>query len=170
MKRKVVLFMLVVLLLAVLLPVVVAQEQEEVVLSIWNDGMVTIEPEQVAVIRAGWGACNKGLVRAYMNASYHEVLLDGESLLTSDQVDDLWGQVQPSPVSYEFCIQEPKPHFAEWRYVLADLPPGEHELRSTITVTHPVHDGNDYDGDGKPDMFTPDNFYRETVNTIIVLE
>jgi len=43
-------------------------------------------------------------------------------------------------------------------------------IQTIITVTHPVHDGSDYDGDGRPEKFTPDNFYIETMNTIIVLE
>jgi len=156
-------------LLALLLSMMLstATAQEEVEITVWNDGQTTIEPGQVAVLHAGWAACNKGLVYAWMNASYFEVWLDGELLLTADQVYDLWGSVQPSPAAEVVCIPKPNFHSAEWRYALADLPAGEYELRSISTVTHPVHDGGDYDGDGRPDMFTPETYYMETVNTIV---
>lgn len=66
-----------------------------------------------------------------------------------------WGSVQPSPVAGVACIPKPNPHSAEWRYTLVDLPAGEYELRSIITVTHPVHDGSDYDGDGRTEQRGP---------------
>jgi hypothetical protein len=167
--KKAMSLMLLALLLAMMLSTVTAQE-EEVEISVWKNGETfTIAPGQVAVLRAGWAACNKGLVHAWMNASYYEVWLNGDLLLTADQVYDLWGSVQPIPRIGGECIPKPNPHSAEWRYVLADLPAGEYELRSIITVTHPVPDGGDYDGDGQPDLFTPETYYMETVNTIVVV-
>lgn len=166
MVKKVALFALMALLLAALSPVSAAQE--EVPIPIFFDGRTFYvdEPGQVGRLHFGWVACNKGLTQAYINASYIEVYLDGELLLAPDQAHDLWEPIVPFLPSMECCIQRSQSHAAPWHYVLAGLGPGEYELRSIIALTHPVADGCDVDGDGKPDLLTP--FHRETVNTIIV--
>jgi hypothetical protein len=163
MVKKVALFALMALLLAVLSPA--SATQEEVLIPILLDGRTYYvdEPGQVGSLHLGWAACNKGLVRAFIEATDLEVYLDGELLLAPDQADDLWGPFAPS--GGDCCIQRSQPLRSTWRYVLAGLGPGEYELRSKITLTHPVPDGCDNDGDGKLDLYT---FDIETVNTIIV--
>jgi hypothetical protein len=173
MAKKVALFAVLALLLAVLSPVAVAQPQEvPIYIYMASDGLTfTVEPGQVAVPFYGWWACNKGLVQAYINGSYSyvEVLLDGNPILTSDQADDLWLPIAPSTSLICDCIQQSQPHSAYWRYVLAGLEPGEYVLRSIFTPAHPLPDGCECE-DGKPCIYTPDNYYTETLNTIIVVD
>ena len=151
-----------------------ASEPEEVIITPWRDGNVyTIGPGQIGVIRSGWGACTKGLVRAYIKASNYELALNGAPLLTPEQVDELWGPMEPldpAPPDENVCPGKTKPMRARWRYPLTDLVPGEYVLHTLIWVDHPLIDGGDYDGDGKPDLFIPHDLYYDTLNTIIIVE
>jgi hypothetical protein len=171
MRKPVFSVMLILLLLAGLVVATGAAGSEEVNVTLWWDGETTIGEGQVAVLRAGWGACSPGLVRAFTTAINFEVMLDGEQLLMPEDVDDLWGAIEiyddpPSP--FEACLGKAPRARAQWRYVLDDLPAGTYEVRTWWWMHHTVTDGGDTDGDGKPDLFTPENFYGETVNTIII--
>lgn len=151
-----------------------ASEPEEVIITPWMDGQeYTIGPGQLGVIRAGWGACSRGLVQAYINASNYELSLNDTTLLTPEQVDELWGPMGPfvpAPPNEDACPGNTKPMRASWQYPLTDLAPGTYTLHTLIWIDHPLIDGGDYDGDGKPDLFTPENLYYNTENTIIVVE
>ena len=143
-------------------------EPEEVLITVWSNGSHTVNPGQVAVVRAGWGACTPGLVRVFIQASNFELELNDSPFLSPDQVDELWGPVGPCPTCMTVCLGNTEPKAASWRYV-PDLPPGEYTLRSTIWIDHKLTGGSDYDGDGAPDFFYPDAYFSETLNTITVL-
>ena len=171
MKKTVFSVMLILLLLAGLVVATGAAGSEEEPIDSWWDGVTTIGSDQVAVLRAGWGACNPGLVGALMAASNFEVTLDGEPILTPEDVDDLWGEVQiyeTPPEFAETCMGKGRPAWAEWRYVLEELPIGTHTVNCQFWIDHTVVDGADRDGDGKLDKWTPDTFDGDTVNTITV--
>lgn len=169
-KKSIPLALTILLLAALTFSTAAAQsEPEEIPITVWSNGSHTVEPGQVAVVRAGWGACTPGLVRVFIKASNFELELDGTPLLSPDQVDELWGPVGPCPTCMAMCLGNTEPKAASWRYVLTDLPPGEYALRSTIWIDHKLTGGSDYDGDGKPDFFYPDEYYFETLNTITVL-
>ena len=169
-KKTISLTLMTLLLAALTLSTATAQsEVEEVRISPWLSGQeYVVGPGQVGVIRAGWAACTRGLVRVFINASNFELTLNGEPLLTPEQVDQLWGPIAPCETCPGPCRGKQEPVSASWRYVL-DLPPGEYELHSTIWIDHPLIDGGDYDGDGAPDVFRPEDLYYDTLNTIVVL-
>lgn len=180
MRKPVFSVMLVLLLLAGLVVATGAagDDLEEVRINPWRDGLIyTIQPGQVGVIRWGWAACNPGLVGVFIAASnFDETLVDAETLdevlhLAPGDVDDLWGEIEifedPPPFA-EDCMGQGRPASAIWQFVLDSLEPGEYELRSRIWLDHTLVDGADNDGDGKIDKYTPDTFYKESVNTIIV--
>ncbi|NIV35474.1 MAG: hypothetical protein GWN58_40295 [Anaerolineae bacterium] len=162
---------LVLLLLAGLVIATGAAGAEEVPITLFWDGETTISEGQVAVLRAGWGACNPGLVGVFIAASNFEVTLDGQPLLSPEDVDALWGEAEifeePPPFA-EDCMGKGRPASAEWRFVLDGLDPGVHEVTCQIWIDHTLVDGADNDGDGKIDKMTPENYYFDTLNTIIV--
>jgi hypothetical protein len=164
MVKKVALFALMALLLAVLPPASAAQEEVGIPIALDGSTYYVDEPGQVGVLHFGWAACNRGLLPAFINATDLEVYLDDQLLLAPDQADDLWGPFVPF-TSQDPCIPRSQPYLSRWRYVLAGLGPGEYELRSIIRLTHPLPDGWDVDGDGKPEVAP---FDIETMNTIIV--
>lgn len=171
MRKPVFSVMLILLLLAGLVVATGAAGSEEVDVTVWFEGETIVEEGQVAVLRAGWAACSPGLVRAFISAINFEVTLNDAPLLSPEEVDGLWGTIDiydEPPDFAEDCVGQGRPAHGQWRYVLDDLPSGTYEVHTSWWMDHLVIDGGDYDGDGKPDQFTPENFYGETVNTIIV--
>ena len=175
MRKPVFSVILVLLLLAGLVVATGAagDEPEEVPIYTWTHGATyTIGPGQVGVLWFGWAACNPGLVGVFINASNFEVSIDGEVILTPEDVDELW----PEPYIYETppdwaenCMGKGRPAMAGWEYALDALGPGEYQLRTRMWLDHTLVDGADSDGDGKIDKYTPDD-YMDSWNTIIVEE
>ena len=174
MNKALVAFVLTMLLLSglVICSVAAGSEPVEVIITPWRDGEVyIIGPGEVGVIRSGWGACTGGLVQAYIKASNYELALDDVLLLTPEQVDELWGPPEPfvpDPPYEDVCPGKTRPMRARWRHPLSGLAPGSYQLHSLIWTDHPLIDGGDYDGDGRPDLFQPEDLYYDTLNTIIV--
>jgi hypothetical protein len=174
MRKPVFSVMLVLLLLAGLVVATGAAGDgpEEVEILPWLDGETyTIEPGQVGVIRYGWAACSPGLVRVFITASNFEQTLDDTLLLTPEDVDELWGAIEiydTPPAFAEDCMGKGRPAVARWRYVLDALEPGEYKLRSRAWIDHALVDGADLEGEGKITVITPEMFYEDNVNTIIV--
>lgn len=171
MKKRTFLVMLVLLLLAGLVVASGAAGSEEVNVSVWNGGEITIGEGQVAVIRAGWAACSPGLVRAFISAINFEVMLDAELLLSPKDVDGLWGTIEiydEPPPGMSACVGKGLPAHSAWHYVLDGLTPGTYEVHTSWWMDHTVIDGGDYDGDGIPDRFGPENFFGESTNIITV--
>ena len=149
-------------------------ENEEIIIIPWREGQTyDIYPGEgeTGVIESGWGACTVGLVRVYIKASNYELALNDDTILTPEQVDTLWGPIEPeepAPPYEDVCKNKTAGFRASWRLALDWLEPGEYELHSRIWIDHTLIDGGDYDGDGKPDLVTPDEYYFDTDNTIIV--
>jgi hypothetical protein len=170
-KKSVPLALTLLLLVALTCSTAAAQaEAKEVLITVWSNGSHTVAPGQVAVVRAGWGACTPGLVNVFIKASNFELELNDAPFLSPDQVDELWGSIEPCPTCAAVCLGNTEPKAASWRYVLTDLAPGEYVLHSRVWIDHKLTDGSDYDGDGTPDFFYPDTYYFDTENTIKVLE
>ena len=174
MKKSVFSVMLILLLLAGLVVATGAagDEPEEVRIYPWLAGLTyDILPGQVGVIRYGWAACNPGLVGVFIGASNFEETLEGELILMPEDVDGLWGEIQifeELPPFAEDCMGKGRPASAHWQHFLTALDPGVYELRSRMWMDHTLVDGADNDGDGKIDVFRPEDLYYDTVNTIIV--
>jgi hypothetical protein len=134
-----------------------------------------IYPGDQGVVRSGWGACSPGLVKAWIRASNYVFTLEVEGeqpflTLTPEEIDQLWGPIEPFVFSPDVCVAGRKPSSAVWRYELGTLDAGRYVLRYSHWVDHQLIDGADYDGDGKPDMFTPASLQRVRAHTIIVHE
>ena len=135
MSEKAVQLILMTLLLAALTlqPAAAQSEVEEVRIYPWMDGVTyVINPGQIGVIRYGWAACNRGLVRVYIEASNFDLtLVDADETpyltLTPEQVDELWGPIGPCETG-PLCRGGQGPASAYWQSVLPDLALGEYEL------------------------------------------
>lgn len=165
--------MLILLLLAglVLATGAAGQEPAEVFISPWLDGFTyNIDSDQVGVLRAGWLACSQGLVNVWIAASNYEVSLNSEMILTPEDVDALWGPIEFSedPEWEEYCVGKSRLAVAYWHYPLDELGPGEYIMESSIWIDHTLIDGGDLDEDGRPDIYRPEEYRFDTVNTIIV--
>jgi hypothetical protein len=130
---------------------------------------VDLSEGEVPVVFWGWVACSRGHFKAFVKAfDQHEYSLNGVPLLTTEQANENWGPVEEAPAGWDYCIaQGLSPKISWWMYEL-DLEPGEYELHSTAYLAHPVTDGLDIDGDGRPDVYSGEMF--DTVNTIHVVE
>jgi hypothetical protein len=138
----------------------------------YEDGWTyDIYPGQVGVVWAGWAACSPGLVRTWIGASNHELTLDEVTILTPEDGDELWSAIEifesPPPFA-PYCVGTGRPAMANWQYVLDGLAPGVYSLGSRIWIDHPLIDGADFDGDRRPDLLTPEEWYWATVNTVII--
>ena len=169
--------MLILLLLAGLVVATGAagDEPEEVRIYPSMDGFTyDILPGQVGVLRVGWAACSQGLVGVWIAASNYEVtLFDAETQdeiehLTPEDVDVLWGPIELMSEPMEACVGQSRNAYSLWHYPLDELGPGEYTLASSMWIDHTLIDGGDYDEDGRPDLFRPEEYYFDTVNTIIV--
>ena len=53
------------------------------------------------------------------------------------------------------CVMRTKSGWGtEWLYSLGELEAGEYDVHFNWTLTHPIRDGGDYDGDGRQDIFS----------------
>ena len=125
------------------------------------------------IIRAGWGACTRGLARASIHASTVSmaVVLDGAPwLIVEPPSHDYWNPPQSAPITGpNACVmQNDSSWWTEWLYSLGALEAGIYDVHFIWTFLHPLPDGGDYDGDGKIDIFSSDNFYIERNITIFV--
>jgi hypothetical protein len=130
-----------------------------------------VNADDYVVLRHGWGACTKGLVKAYLTAVHTELTINGELVSVADGKDQHWGELrEANPDFYDGCIvgNEHTPRVVEWHYPLGTLDPGEHEIHFYYWLDHPVIDGGDGDGDGKMDRF--EGVITDRTFTIIVLE
>jgi hypothetical protein len=176
-RRVVTLSLVFVLLAAVAATAAAAPPQPEEVPIYLNteNAKYKIRPGQVGVIQWTWYACTAGLVNGFMEASNFDLRLlqeDGSPylVLTPEDVDELWGPIELFEDAEGYCRGRPDYAGAAWRYRLTSLPVGRYELHADIWIDHPLTDGTDWDGDGTPDVLTPEFFSGQTVNFIRVME
>ncbi|MEA3336680.1 MAG: hypothetical protein U9R25_12270 [Chloroflexota bacterium] len=131
---------------------------------------------------ARWGGCTKGLVRAFSKGAASiamEVVGPGGSVaMLEPHSRQYWERPElldwpdlpadeAAQLAQEFCIPSSDVLWAVmWYYSLGTLDPGDYDLHFVYTVTHSMPDGADWDGDGKPDKSTPENFHLEADVTI----
>lgn len=159
---------LVLSILAVLVisPLSVQADPDEVQILVWFPDTYTVQSDQEVILYGRWGACSPGLVQMFRTASNVQLTLDGFPILGSEDVRELWGQPESSE-PWEWCMGNQDLWWAFWYYSLGTLEPGTHELVTTLTLNHQVHDGADYDGDGVPDMYPADWFWQPLITIIV---
>lgn len=187
MKRVIVITFLLGLILILATPLVWADEEPLIITpSNTNDGPIYYAAVgQEIFIRAGWGACTRGLVEASRHTSSIalKILSEGVPLVTVEPPSrEYWNKpvtYEPDPNGINACVMTPSKEAwrTEWFYSLGTLEPGEYEGHFLWTFPHPLPDGGDYDGDGHIDIFVSDSrgnsdrfsfFTSERTFTIIV--
>lgn len=114
---------------------------------------ITVYTSDELILATGWGACTRGLVKAWINASSYEWYLDGNPIPIAGDQDSYWGPIELSGFAPN-CIAGPGTSWrSSWRYPIGSLPAGTYTIRLTALIDHKIIDGADYDGDGKPDFY-----------------
>ena len=158
--KKVMLVFLVVLGLSLLSISAFAQGEdigERVTIYPWEiwEGEITVSTDDTVVLGARWGACTKGLAKAWTKTSYINYVINGEPLFSSQRKAlQYWGEpVQSTAPWQEFCVSASEGIWVvSWEYELDRLNEGTYVVGFEMGTEHPFHDGTDFDGDGEPDV------------------
>ena len=121
---------------------------------IW-EGEITVSTDDTVVLGARWGACTKGLAKAWTKTSYINYVINGEPLFSSQKKAlQYWGEpVQSTAPWQEFCVSASEGIWiVSWEYELGRLDEGTYVVGFEMGTEHPFHDGTDFDGDGEPDV------------------
>jgi hypothetical protein len=131
-------------------------------------GYHQVSAGQTIILHGRWGACSPGLVTAYINGSHTVVTLDGEPLLSPEQIEQLWGPITVQGTE-DACLIGDTIYISHWYYELALAPrDAPYLIHTEFFLDHPLRDGGDWDGDGKMDLF-PAGLLRATDNVVEVL-
>lgn len=116
----------------------------------WRDGL-TVQQGDTIQLGALWFACTKGLASMATKQMVWQYFLDGQEIPTQF----VWSRPVRNtdwPVDISTCV----PHtdaawgvFGQSPYMADE--PGEHTLTVVLSYRHPIIDGGDLDGDGRPD-------------------
>ena len=173
MKRPVFLTLLCCLLIIAIVSSVQAQGDPLVITPYRGPAEYHVAEGREVIIRAGWGACTRGLAEASRHASTvsMDIQYGGSPWLAVEPPShDYWNPPQSSPAADpNACVmQTDLSWWTEWLYSLGALEAGTYDVHFVWTFLHPLPDGGDYDGDGKIDIFSSENFYNESDITIHV--
>lgn len=153
-----------------LAPVTAVQAQSMVEISLgFAPDTVYVQAGDYIVLRTGWGACTRGLVRKYQNAAHYELMLDDVPLITPGEDDQYFTPIEPLPNPGWNCITAPhgrNTSVTDWRYPLGTLGSGTYEIYFHQWVDRKVTDGADGDYDGRLDVY--EGTIRERIITLIV--
>ena len=171
MVRKSIVLLLVCLLACALTSSVKTAEAQDVVwCDLYLNTECTVHAGEQLVIGHWWGACHPGLIKAFLRAiEEQEYTLDGAPLWDTQEAIQYWGPIEEyaDDPFMEPCIGPSLTgYWTHWGHELA-LDPGVHSLRFTLSLGHPVIDGGDWDGDGRPDKYTG-QLYDLTVEIEVV--
>jgi hypothetical protein len=170
MSKKAVVLALTLVLLASLAFATVATEAQDGTYEILlrNEGYHEVRAGQTITLHGRWGACSPGLVTAYIRGSHTVVTLDGEPLLSPEQIDQLWGPVTVHGID-DACMIGDTIYISHWYYELTLEPrPEPYVIHTEFFLDHALRDGGDWDSDGKMDRF-PAGLLRATDNVVQVL-
>lgn len=177
MKRASLLASLLVLVLMFTVAVVQADEPVVIVPYRLASPIVEVSTTDEVLIQAGWGACTRGLAGAFRNAasiSLEESFADSTTVLVESPGREYWTEPIPLPVDpdySDYCVMKTDTSWwTYWNYNMGTLEAGAHAMHFTWTVTHPLPDGGDSDGDGKIDLVSGDTFSFDIYFTINVVD
>jgi hypothetical protein len=172
MKKIFALSLLVCLTITLVFTTALAQEEQNPVYVSPIDGTYfEVSAGDEIVLWNGWVACTRGLATAFLTSFQSSWELDGESLFSSEEeVAEFWFPLQPHQ-PYSECIPEVgrrQTWFAGWWYPIGSFD----DVGNTHTVTlnfwfdHPVTDGFDLDGDGRPDKYSGSESLSATIKVV----
>jgi hypothetical protein len=129
-----------------------AAANDTVVVNPWRMDEATANIGDTVLLEVGWGACTKGLVLAYTHAARIEWSINDVPFPTTP----VW--TAPVPVTASGPSTCVNGALTGWRaaaqYPTTFETPGIYSVRVVTWMTHVLPDGGDYDGDGKPDLFS----------------
>ncbi len=136
----------------------------------WLSSDFTVYTNQEVILGADWGACNQGLLTAFLTAIHLYWTIDGKPLFSTPNADlQYWSApVEGGPVLPQCVRQAGNTWGAFWQYSLGKLPPGDYQVHLVYYLDHPITDGSDYNGDGSPDIFNGVILDRTTTIHVIV--
>ena len=164
------LFVISVLLCLALVPIsatTFAQSPESVEINPLFLDQVTVSTDQELILRAGGGACTRGLVEAYITAAHYEWYLDGVPIFLGEGTAQYFEPIEViGPV--DWCVAGNGTMWGSfWRYSIGPLAAGTYEISVLQWLDHPVIDGADWDGDGRLDRHG-DTPWEGTVTVSVV--
>ena len=135
-----------------------AQAEDVLVIPYIWDPATTVYSDQNIVLGAGWGTCRRGQALGFLTATNISWSLEGGTIdQASGDTNNYWGAPYLRPVMLpgELCLGDPIENgwWTDWRYQLGQLPAGVYTLHFSWWLDHPVIDGADLDGDGRPDVY-----------------
>lgn len=132
---------------------VFAQTGDQILVIPYYQDEITVTTEDELILAAGWAACTRGLVNAWINASYYQWYLDDQPILSAEEAFNYWGAIEPRGPNPYCLIGTGNIWGSSWRYSIGSLPVGTYEISLIYGTNHKILDGGDYDGDGRLDFF-----------------
>ena len=114
---------------------------------------VTVSTDDELILHIGWGACTRGLVRAYITAAHYQWSLGGDPILPHEETAQYFGPIHRVGAVDGCLAGDGTLWRSYWDYSIGNLSPGTYEIRLLRWLAHPVIDGGDWDGDGRIDFF-----------------
>ncbi len=163
MKKTFVLILALVIAISLVTPAF-AQDEESILIYPWwipvdenGERVVQVSPNQVILLGARWGACSRGLAKAWAKTADVTYEIDGQPIIMSlDESRQYWSQSpEPefNPEGWSACLNNTDTGWwVDWEYELGSLEPGDYPAHFDYWNDHLHLDGGDYDGDGKPDI------------------
>jgi hypothetical protein len=163
-RNSVVLLSICVVAFALVPSATIAQDGHTVYCDPAHDTVCAVHQDEELVITNHWGACRRGLVTVFLKAievqEYVLTAADGAVVWSVDTeaAQDLWGPTEEFwGDALQLCIvQVSTGYISYWEHELgvSDLQPGDYTLHFTLSLRHPLIDGLDADGDGRPDQYS----------------
>jgi hypothetical protein len=142
----------------------IAQDGDTVYCDPAHDTVCEAHQDDQLIITNHWGACRRGLVTVFLKATetqeYTLTAPDGAVVWSvgTEEALDLWGPTEEFwGDALQLCIvQVSTGYISYWEHELGvkDLQPGDYALHFTLSLDHPLIDGLDADGDGRPDQYS----------------
>lgn len=154
-----------------------AGSEDVIVYAGWARGQhYEIAEDQNVILSFWWLACSEGLTADFRDSiSAQNYTLDGKPLLHSpEDADKYWGDIQTIHAAdaawlHEGCAwPSDRGGRIDWQLKLGKLSPGDHVLTAYRELAFPIIDGGDYDGDGRPDAFTSENYFGLEEKTVTI--
>lgn len=156
MKRIGIAMLLFALVLCVAIPLASADNDPVVITPYIGGPDYHVEAGTEVVIRAGWGACTRGLAEAFRHQALvsMEIQRDGAPFLVVEPPSrEYWRDPQPIDGNYDACVMNTRNGWTtQWLYSLGALDAGSYAVHFHWYLEHPMPDGGDHDGDGRVDL------------------
>lgn len=131
---------------------------------------VNVYPDQEVILAMPVISCTRGQAVSYLTAIHMDWMHDGQPLFASEEeFAEHWWPIFPEDQTGCISGQESQGWTAVWVYSLGYYDElGDHVVSVEMWLDHPVNDGFDSNGDGRPDIYS--GTLGEFTTTIHVVE